>query len=1096
MLKAYNHIEELDKETLMSDDEFVSDASAFLRDRGGYEDAMDSGLVFDRFMEHMRFQDSNEITALRDLEYAQNTNLEGKQRFGRLIDAYDKVDDISLRMVADYAEAVATAPSTYLGLISGGTGKVAAVAATQTAKLGLRKVLNTAVRSAGRAAVTEGAIGLVQGGVQEGTRVSTGLQDSFDGTRTLATGIASAAGGGLLNFGVGALGTLGKTKIGPLNLGDVGAAVPLSQRQADKAAELRAKADIASSELAQTAALKSEEVLKNTSKERVNKVKNVLNALDANDVAAGRKLKMGLSESDSLTSALGPEVIKNIAAAAIRVSDKLNIGENDRITTAIFSLVRDDELGLQKMKDINNILKEHNLTSDQFSLMYLSEVSDAGKTLNAQSQVKRLLKDIDELNNAGLAAFNSKEAKEIVEKNVESVAYMKILNKARDLDKFGIGLMTAQPATTMRNNIGGGFRVAVDATVRTMDNAMQKGVWSIMSDAAKKESVESSLVLQYGAKEASNIMRSAENNPKVLEGLYDKYARGSRSIFSGSADMAKYMFNPYEGKVIRNLFEESFPEEAERLFRKAADIETRRGESAFAEWGRKVNIFNTMSDNMFKQGMLSASISRSLKDRGINLSDMIEQGKFNQIPTDVFDKAVKDAYEFSYQSNFRGEKNLFSLIARGGAAAQNTVPFLVSAFLPFPRFVANQLKFQYEHMPVMGLLDTIGSKEKFLQRAPKQLAGLSMLTAAYAWRAEQGPEAEWFEISRDKENFINGKAIYGPLAPFMVVADMIYRYKNDTLPQNMTKYYGRAVLEATLGSTFRTGLGLAGVEALFNGNIENSSSDDFMKGIGSFLGRHTIPAGVAKDLYSQFDPESRMVPTSSTGDEDWFDYIAKGVTRNFPDLPLGSITGLPISDYDTPAVSPYLSGPLKSISPIEKQIFGATVTRKSPLMKEMSRLGMEYIDLYKRDSDDKIDFYTRQELSRSGGVHNLNEVSNKVINTPEYKSASQAEQIKFLNKLSTSVITGAKNVAKTRLKGEANRKGAPYSRVEIASWDTVSKGDKEIINQYYREEFGSARSIAEDKDLFIYQNNRKINVLAWAVSVAPSVRSLDISQAR
>ena len=90
-----------------------------------------------------------------------------------------------------------------------------------------------------------------------------------------------------------------------------------------------------------------------------------------------------------------------------------------------------------------------------------------------------------------------------------------------------------------------------------------------------------------------------------------------------------------------------------------------------------------------------ATLEDHYKDRGINLSDMIEQGKFNQIPTDVFDKAVKDAYEFSYQSNFRGEKNLFSLIARGGAAAQNTVPFLVSAFLPFPRFVANQLKFQY-----------------------------------------------------------------------------------------------------------------------------------------------------------------------------------------------------------------------------------------------------------------------------------------------------------------------------------------------------------------------------------------------------------------
>jgi len=79
MLKSYNHIDELDKATLTDDDEFLEDAAAFLRERGGYDKPMSSGQIFDNFMEHMRFQDSNEITALRDLEYAQSANLEGKQ---------------------------------------------------------------------------------------------------------------------------------------------------------------------------------------------------------------------------------------------------------------------------------------------------------------------------------------------------------------------------------------------------------------------------------------------------------------------------------------------------------------------------------------------------------------------------------------------------------------------------------------------------------------------------------------------------------------------------------------------------------------------------------------------------------------------------------------------------------------------------------------------------------------------------------------------------------------------------------------------------------------------------------------------------------
>ena len=95
-------------------------------------------------MEHMRYSSVNEITALRDLEYAQNADLLERDKFGRLIDTFDKMpgEDISLQMMGDYAEGIATAPSTYLGIITGGTGKAASVAGTQVARLGLRKLLS------------------------------------------------------------------------------------------------------------------------------------------------------------------------------------------------------------------------------------------------------------------------------------------------------------------------------------------------------------------------------------------------------------------------------------------------------------------------------------------------------------------------------------------------------------------------------------------------------------------------------------------------------------------------------------------------------------------------------------------------------------------------------------------------------------------------------------------------------------------------------------------------------------------------------------------------------------------------------------------
>ncbi len=314
-----------------------------------------------------------------------------------------------------------------------------------------------------------------------------------------------------------------------------------------------------------------------------------------------------------------------------------------------------------------------------------------------------------------------------------------------------------------------------------------------------------------------------------------------------------------------------------------------------------------------------------------------------------------------------------SRLTRMFIESQQKLPFLVSAFMPFPRFVANQLKFQHDHMPVIGLvIPAIRGKEAFREALPKQMTGVGLLTAALAWRVQQGEDAEWFEIKKSDDYYINGKAIYGPLAPFMVMADILYRGFNSKaeMPENYLKYYSKALTEATLGSTFRTGAGLQLLDSVLNDDLF-SGEKDVMKIVGNLLGRYTIPAGVAKDLYSQFDPQSRLVPATNTGEEEpWFEYVYKVATRNAPDLPLATWSGDTITtrDYDEPAVSPFRTGPLKAVNPLEKQLFGFTTIRKNTLQKEMSRLGMMYTDLYKRPSNDRIDFYTRQELSRAGRV--------------------------------------------------------------------------------------------------------------------------------
>jgi hypothetical protein len=498
MLKAYNQVEELDKETLASDEEFLSDAYMFLQEREGVKGVLSPEEVYDRFMEHMRFHDTNEVTTIRDLEYAQNASLEGKQNFARLIDAYDKVDaDMSWKMVGDYAEAIARAPSTYVGLISGGTGKAAAVATTQAAKLGIRKLLSNAASSAiGRAAIAEGAIGTVQGGLGEATRVTTGAQDEFTGVRTAVSGVGNAIGAGILTGGLNALGsrraakaiekgTGGKLKSEILNR-------DFRQREAD---ELLAKSELAEAARAKKASEATKTVLKNTSSEKIKKLKEKINAINPNIVAMGRKLKKDRMPGETMEAALGSEVTENIMAAAIQVMEKLNVKEGEPITEAVSRMMRRGDMG--EISDVSKIMDEHNITLDQFSYIYAAELSEAGRKLQQSGQIKKvfsdlkrrkmmsveelavdnLMRDMDELNQIGYSSITREQAVEltdVLDKSKTREFIDKFFKGAQDLDRMGIGFMTAQPATTMRNNQGGLFRTAIDATTRVMDNAVEK----------------------------------------------------------------------------------------------------------------------------------------------------------------------------------------------------------------------------------------------------------------------------------------------------------------------------------------------------------------------------------------------------------------------------------------------------------------------------------------------------------------------------------------------------------------------------------------------------------------------------------------------
>lgn len=1074
--KDYNFLDDEDKtkENIISLPDFVQDATEFLQKRENYgiEDLNTPEKVYDAYMEHFRYQNVNEVTAVRDLEYAQNANDAEKEQFARLIDLFESQKDEGFFDAAgDYIQGVATAPSTYLGILTGGAGKLASSGGVQLAKLGMKKLLGKSLMSSAlKGAAVEGAIGTGQGLAQEMVKQETGYQDDISGANIALTGGVSAITGGVISGGSGLLQT----------------------KQALDAAKKLEVSQEAAKNVAKRANAKAKQTLaKKGNENKLKFIRGQLNALDPEKVALGKGLTDEIAEAKelgTLDAGLPTEVFENVAAAALDITEKITFQKGDRITSVLQKAISDGQIVTD---DMLKIMNEYNITPDQFSLIYKAELSEAGRTLGIQGNLVQALKDLE---NSGVSSVSGREAKEIMENaKVKATPF-------KDLDRARLGLMTSQPATTMRNNINAGWRVAVDTTVRVADNIL------------------------------FNV------------GVGRRKGQPLRNIITdGTLDMAKYMLNPNEAKVTRLLLEKSMPDTAKKLFRDAADLAATTGqESRIAKIGTAVNVLNTASDNFFKQAMLTTSLKRRLKDapnlQGLpnDLNKIIEQGKFNLIPQDIINKSIKDSLEFVYQSSFEGaDKGFLAKGTRTFLKAHRDFPFLLSSFMPFPRYIANQMQFLYDHAPVIGFigLENIGKKkgwaaetlkmsgEKFREKLAKQSAGVAMMATAYKWREMQGDSAYWHEFKDDQGNYVDGRAVYGPFAPFMLAADILYRYnKTDVGGErdmseiaNTDETYWRDALQALAGSQFRTGYGMYAIDRLVQDVV---SEGDFIgtKGekiagefVGNIVNTFTIPLSAVKDMYAIYDKDARYVPETRTGDVDFFDIVANRGFRALPDLGRSTALGRALGqeEYKTPTVSPLRTGETMAINPLEKQLFGFTKRpAKNSLQEEMGKLNLQYYDMYRRDNNEMIDLYTRQNLSRADDKEtNLSEILERFIKTDEYKSLPTQQEKRFaLVKRGQKIISTAKEQAKSELEAQSEVTG-DLGAVKTQKWDKLPAQTKKTLNTKYKRmmlegnlEFAEGKKYDPIKNIESYLD-RKIEtesgdimpLYQWAMENAPEL---------
>ena len=856
MTYQYYSQKDLTKENLINNETFINDSDSFLSDREGYEfdyskkDWKEE--VYDAYMEHFRVQNVNEVTATRDLFWAQTASNEDKSKMNRLMNTFDKMDgELGWTAVGDYLEGVFTAPSTYAGIFSFGAGKAGAIAANQGVKLGIRKILE---RSAIDKLKKEGTRLTASNIAKETAKAGVG--------KKLAAGIKSKGQGFIYGGYKTALGSMAvdapasaltvyqqerlRNEVGikeGMSWKDIGLAATFSALGSGTIGAITGSGRTISSNVAEqirNVAIKKEAVeINNVHKTiTVNTFKNAKTSKNAKKIkkmlslaqTVPEKLAEGktlVTKKPKLGRTIDDKFLDNIASAASQILARTKPKEGERITSQLARGVMEGDISEEI---IAATLSKHGLSLNQLTSLMVEELSRAGDLMGkfgrvAQKQKKDALKELTEMDQKliNLGDITTPVRKAIEEKTKSEGSKLgkmwtnwfglSQLNKAR------IGFMTIQTATTARNTTNGYMRNYVYA----LDN-LGTGLIRAGTGQGKKliSAITKDKILADDARLAVKL-GGAEMRTGVQSLLMKDLWLGVKS---------------WETTALETLFRDkrfAKTDLAKSLFREMGDVgEEISTEGGIVKLARMANTLNTMSDNMFKRAVFSREIDKYMVASGMNkrgLKGFFEDGylnpvaqgkkmgKFSQIDDRAIGNAMEKALESTYQlGEFNKKKGGFNTAANWFiSTASKNIPF--SAVVPFPRYLVNQLIFQYEHMPVLGLinfggilnkkggkafervldekgnwtgkmklvtdtgergydvgLDTFGARLALDSESfGKQITGLSTLAAFYGIRNQFGDENTGpYEFKVAGETY-NLQAALGPFMGFAWLADYLYR---------------------------------------------------------------------------------------------------------------------------------------------------------------------------------------------------------------------------------------------------------------------------------------------------------------------------------
>ncbi|MFH1624478.1 MAG: hypothetical protein ABID54_04895 [Pseudomonadota bacterium] len=453
-------------------------------------------------------------------------------------------------------------------------------------------------------------------------------------------------------------------------------------------------------------------------------------------------------------------------------------------------------------------------------------------------------------------------------------------------------------------------------------------------------------------------------------------------------DGVEQLFKIFQrNKGITNKILAEHPKEYSRLFSTyMSDIESASKTGGLIQKGVDLlNTANRFQEYTIRRAVFMGKLDQFVRAEGMNLAEIIEKNQVGKIPLESIHKAVSDSLEFTFAST-----------PKWGSIGRKFTDFVTSLpgatfVMPFPRFLINSLKFQFEYSP-LGILKLLSPAERAafgqgnMKVMSRAILGSSMLGAAWQIRNSEYAGEKWYELK------VGDKTVdmrpFNPFISYMFVADVAKKARDGTLYSLTSKDLAMGVLSQNL----RAGTGLYAMDRILSAMTSTGDPEKALNVVKQFAGEiaggFATPFNQVKEFMYGMDEylvrEKRSEPMMGPVKEK-----IPGLEKELP-----------------PFYVPTREKALTREYPAMRQATGIILRTKNKLEKELDRLGFESWDIVPSVGDPQADNLIRKYM----GIVSERVVL-PVLDTPTYNKLSDEMKGLFIKQLLEEVRGPAREAA-------------------------------------------------------------------------------------